>query len=593
MRHAGIRLASLTALVAALVFSGLMGAPAAQASITGSQITTPADPSFFNADEAAPTMPTFAISGTASGGNPATDKVDIRCYSGGTSKVVAASVSLGSDGSFSVPSASLNKIVDLTCRLRAVPAGSDPSNVTPYSGPLVGIGERDSTTVGGGPNDGHLYDYYLYAPEQTASFDYASLGGCGLNDGYLFDPTYALTTTTFYCNAGLFYGESPAPTRSELQIDGTNAYAPDQAEGINPNATGLPALSYVYSVDAHTGDLVVHETDPLVKCPAAAYPPTTASCASFAAAGVSDNRTITQDHDGHISWITDVFTSTDGNAHSLDLLWDNSQHFWGGFGSSTQVEFEFPGQSSFSTHVAGDAVSLPATAPGTILVRMHGASDGDMATGQGAIVYDRPAAGATFTAVSTYNSEFTLHETGAVPAGGSTGFRFAYVQDYLAANVASLAQTAASTFVDTIAVSRSGKGKGTVTSSPGGISCGKTCSHGYPYGTPVTLKAKPARGSTFAGWSGACKGSGRCKITTTDNTSVTAKFARRQCVVPKVVGKTLKAAKRALTRSYCAVGKVTTVASSKVKKGRVVSQKPKHGKRLKAHTKIRLVVSRG
>jgi len=107
----------------------------------------------------------------------------------------------------------------------------------------------------------------------------------------------------------------------------------------------------------------------------------------------------------------------------------------------------------------------------------------------------------------------------------------------------------------------------------------------------VTLKAKPARGSRFLRWSGACKGTGRCTITTTDNVTVNARFVLRPRVVPNVVGKTLKAAKRALTRASCSVGKITTATSSTVTKGRVVSQKPKRGRRLKPHAKVALVVS--
>lgn len=590
MLVAGFR-PSVAVLAAAVVFGGLVVTPAARAAITGSRITTPTDPSFLVADQTATTQ-TFAISGTTTGGKPSTDKVDVRCYYHGTSALVAKNVALSSDGSFSVPTAGLDKILDLTCRLRAVPAGLNPLDLRPYSGPLIGVGERDSSTVGGGPNDGRLYDYYLDAPQQTAAFDYASLGSCGVHDGYLFDMIYALTTTTFYCNAALLEGEKgTGSTRSELQIDGTNAYTPDQAESVNANATGLPALSYSYTVEAHTGNVVIHETDPLVKCSAATYPPTTASCASFVTAGVIDNRTITQDHDGHVSWIADTFTSTDGHAHSLDLLWDNSQHFRGGSGDSSQVEYQFPGQSSFSTHVAGDDVLLPASSPGAILIRMHGAVDADFSTGQGAIVYDRPAAGVTFTSVAGSASELTLHQTGTVPAGGSTRFRFAYVQDFQAAKVASLAQEASAAFLNTIAVTKSGKGK--VKSSPGGILCGKTCSHGYVYGKAVTLRAVPAKGFRFLGWSGPCKRRGFCTIRTTGNVTVQARFGVRHCVVPNVVGKTLKAARRALTRADCSAGKTTTVPSSKVKKGRVVEQNPKRGKHLRAHTKIRLVVSRG
>ena len=223
---------------------------------------------------------------------------------------------------------------------------------------------------------------------------------------------------------------------------------------------------------------------------------------------------------------------------------------------------------------------------------MHGAADGETSTGQGAIVYDRPATGATFTEVITSYSRFTLHQTGAVPAGGSTRFRFAYAQDYHAATVASLATTASTAFLNNVAVTRSGKGKGKVTSSPGGIACGKACTHGYAYGTSVTLKAKASKGSKFSRWSGACKGSGASTVTTTDNFTVNAKFTLKPCVVPNVVGKSLKKAKLKIKKAYCSVGKITMAASSKAK-GTVISQKPKHGKRLKQHAKVSLTVSKG
>jgi Divergent InlB B-repeat domain/PASTA domain len=592
MHVARVRLAAATALVGALVFGGLVVAPAAHAAITGSQITTPSDPAFFIADEDAATQ-TFAIAGTTSGGNPATDTVDVRCYFGASSVKVAGGVALSSSGAFSVPAANLNPALQLTCRLRAVPAGTTPSNVTAFSGPVVGVGERASSKVSGGPNSGKTYDYYFDAQQSTAAFDYASVGNCGLLDGYLYDAAFANTTVTFACNAGLLGADSSAtPTRSEAQVDGANAYAPAQAFFINSHATGLPTLTNTYSVDTATGNVVVHEADPLVKCPSVTYPPTTTSCSSFVSTGVTDNRTFTQDHDGHISWVSDAFTSTDSKSHAIDLLWDNSQRFWGPSGNSTLVEYEFPGQTAFSTHVVGDSVALPATSPGTILIRMHGAADGDMSTGQGAIVYDRPAAPAKFTFVQPFVSEFTLHQTGSVPAGGSTKFRFAYVQDYQAATVASLAKTASNAFLNTVAVSKSGQGEGKVKSSPAGISCGKACSHGFGYGTPVMLKAAPAKGSRFVRWSGACKGTGKCSITTTDKVTVSAKFVLRSCLVPNVVGKSLQAAKLALKRRFCSVGKVTLAAST-LAKSRVISQKPVRGKRLKPNAKVSLVVSKG
>src|SRR6185312_11721413 len=103
-----------------------------------------------------------------------------------TSVKVKGNVPLNSNGSFSVAAADLNKLLDLTCQLRAVPAGTKPFDVTPFSGPVIGVGERGSSKISGGPNNEKAYDYVLDAQQLTAAFDYASLGSCGLHNGFLF-----------------------------------------------------------------------------------------------------------------------------------------------------------------------------------------------------------------------------------------------------------------------------------------------------------------------------------------------------------------------------------------------------------------------
>jgi lysophospholipase L1-like esterase len=75
-----------------------------------------------------------------------------------------------------------------------------------------------------------------------------------------------------------------------------------------------------------------------------------------------------------------------------------------------------------------------------------------------------------------------------------------------------------------LTVTKGGTGSGTVTSSPAGINCGGDCSHDYDAGTMVTLSAAPSGGSTFAGWSGACSGTGDCSVTMSANRSVRATF---------------------------------------------------------------------
>jgi hypothetical protein len=76
----------------------------------------------------------------------------------------------------------------------------------------------------------------------------------------------------------------------------------------------------------------------------------------------------------------------------------------------------------------------------------------------------------------------------------------------------------------TLTVTKSGTGTGTVASSPSGISCGTMCSASFDSGTVVNLTATPDSGSTFAGWSGACTGTGACSVTMDAAKSVGATF---------------------------------------------------------------------
>jgi uncharacterized delta-60 repeat protein len=142
----------------------------------------------------------------------------------------------------------------------------------------------------------------------------------------------------------------------------------------------------------------------------------------------------------------------------------------------------------------------------------------------------------------------------------------------------------------TLKVAKTGSGSGSVTSSPAAISCGSACSAPFA-AVPVTLTATPSAGSRFAGWSGACSGTGTCKLTMSGDRAATARFVR--CVVPKVKGKTLLAAKRAVRQAHCSVGTVTRAFAATVRKGRVVSTKPKPGTKLAAGSKIKLKVSKG
>jgi len=65
------------------------------------------------------------------------------------------------------------------------------------------------------------------------------------------------------------------------------------------------------------------------------------------------------------------------------------------------------------------------------------------------------------------------------------------------------------------------------------------------------------------------------------------------CGVPSVKWKTLRAAKSAIARADCRVGKIRRAYSTFVKRGRVISQKPGSGRVLPIGGKVSFVLSRG
>jgi len=75
----------------------------------------------------------------------------------------------------------------------------------------------------------------------------------------------------------------------------------------------------------------------------------------------------------------------------------------------------------------------------------------------------------------------------------------------------------------TLMVGTNGTGSGMVASVPGGIACPGDCAEAYDSGTSVALTATPIEGR-FAGWSGACSGTGACTTALGVDRNVTATF---------------------------------------------------------------------
>jgi List-Bact-rpt repeat protein/PASTA domain-containing protein len=163
----------------------------------------------------------------------------------------------------------------------------------------------------------------------------------------------------------------------------------------------------------------------------------------------------------------------------------------------------------------------------------------------------------------------------------------------------------------TLSVALRGSGSGSVMSSPAGISCGGACAVQFAHGTAVTLTATPSAGSVFTGWGDGCAAAAQnaqCTVTMNADTAVSATFdpapvttptppapplpAPEVCVVPRVVGMTLTAAKLRLTHALCTAGTISRRNAKRTQVGHVVAQHPAAGEYLAAHGKVALVIGK-
>ena len=99
-------------------------------------------------------------------------------------------------------------------------------------------------------------------------------------------------------------------------------------------------------------------------------------------------------------------------------------------------------------------------------------------------------------------------------------------------------------------------GSGVGSASGGGLDCPGVCGGDFASGTQVTLTATPAAGSTFAGWSGACSGTGSCTVTLSEDQAVMATFTANGPPTPTLVPPPSNAFST-LSRKVGSDGKVT------------------------------------
>jgi Glucodextranase, domain B/PASTA domain len=567
---------------------------AARATVKASSITVPGGTSFQtnDLDQTSPTP--LTVRGTYTADAPS-DSVDVRCYGAST---LTFHADVGASGAFDttdslsklIPSGSNAPLMNV-CRLRAVPHNASPSNLAPFAGPLVAVGDIKRYKVGGA-----LSDVYYGAPQLAAANDYQGLGDCGLEDSLVIDPTtLQQSRRLFFCNDWYSATDTPSgPSRSGLQIDGFNVYAPSAVDGnfdtVNlSSSSNFPAFSFGPTRNPATGDVTITESDALARCTAGNFiVPSGANCPALTTVPVEADRTIAQDHNGRVVRIVDRFVSTDGQAHSFDGLIDNDF-----FDTTTGYRFPWVDGGAYHQHSTTDALPGAPAGPGTIYVKDDiGAADGDAVHPQGAITFSSPPDGVTFNSSTT----FLLRYRRTIPATGALTLVFTYSIASRAAEVAGYAHDAedqAGSPVVTISNPMNGAVVGDSALNLRGFA---TDNGGV---TSFTVNGSPVALGAGGAWSLPVRlplGTSTFTATATDrfgnvgSAPVQVTYAR--CVVPNVRHQKLSSARRHLAKAHCGA-RVRYRYSSKIKKYRVISQGVKKGKVLHLGRHITLKVSKG
>ena len=628
--------ATLTALVALAV------APAAaRAAVTSTQITswtsqnpsTPANNPYLISLDNPPNATTVTVSGVAPGANPG-DGIDVVCYYGAAPSVARLAgptfVSIvNGQPTFTTGAVPLKPIAGHACRLRAIPTGSETGpELDSFAAQQVAVSEDAvPLAISSGLNESAAFNYYVNDVTFTGDAVWSAAGtpiqslptpyksACGGPEAAPIDAAYDVGNFAIDCTGSLLSDDLGAfGGRSEVQIDGHNAYDPAAAQSLfttgsplSQNLPGFPTtLKDGVDWDPTTGLISSQAIEPFVECDGPnEEKPTGATCPSFVSSGVELERTITTSDGGRVVTMNDTWASTDGQAHALDLLYDNA------IGVVTdppdgEPGYEFPGQSGFSPYAAGSTLPGPSSAPGSILVHTNvSAPDGDPSEAVGALTFASAPSEFAFSA----NDDFEAHNVVVVPAGGSTTLSYVYSVGYTVADVTALALAAQDRFEPPSVVIAAPAGGTTVSTATATLSGITSAGSGI---TSLVVGGQPVPVGPNGAWTAQVPlspGTNTITAVATDAAGATAQAqvpiiynpalappsppAPVRCKVPRTKGMKLATAEKAVRQAHCKVGKIKRLTSRALRRGRVMSTSPRAGRMLRAGSKVELFVSKG
>ena len=199
---------------------------------------------------------------------------------------------------------------------------------------------------------------------------------------------------------------------------------------------------------------------------------------------------------------------------SLEL---NKTHYFSVTAYDTSGNESSPSQEVSKTLTGtGSLLSVSISGQGTVtsspagLSCSSGTCSGTFSSGSSVTLSAAPGSGQTFSGWG----------------GSCTGTGSCVLNLISSATVSATFSSTTPTASRSLSVSLTGDGKGSVTSSPAGLTCsGGTCTASFPQGTTVTLTPSTQSGNVFQGWNGVCSGTSKCAVTLSSSQVVTAAFA--------------------------------------------------------------------
>jgi Glucodextranase, domain B len=247
--------------------------------------------------------------------------------------------------------------------------------------------------------------------------------------------------------------------RSEVVVDGNNAYLPSTLDTLVADHSTVPPLSAQMTRSATTGELSMTATAPLRWC--AGYPATN-PCAPQPT-GVSWVRTARSSLNGALTIVHDTFKSTDGRRHTVAL------ELRTGLRPDGVIGIRRPGQSTFSTPADGTTVNAMPTGAHTVFATndLHGTDGTPNHVVWGLTYSAKPQffyAGDDFANDGVY--VFAYRYTLTVPAGGSVKRAFAASTAFSSATASAVSTTAQKAFTTHLSITAPRSGTSTADNTP-------------------------------------------------------------------------------------------------------------------------------